>query len=119
LATVRRCPGCGEVFWSPEEAERARLAAAEEIRTREGLLLASEIRELRRSIGLTQPDFERLLGVGPKTAARWEAGTVFQSGAADHLMRVVREVPGAAEHLAARNGVRLRPVRHEPRRRSA
>ncbi|HEX5724832.1 MAG TPA: type II TA system antitoxin MqsA family protein [Longimicrobiaceae bacterium] len=106
-ATVRRCPECGEVFWRPADAEAAHKAASDQIRREEGLLLTEEIQEIRKGFGLTQKDFEQLLGVGPKTVARWEAGVVFQSKAADALMRLLRVAPENAEALAEWHGVQL------------
>lgn len=107
-ASVRRCPECGEVFWRPADAEAAHRAASDQIRRREGLLLTGEIQQLRKNLGLTQKEFEQLLGVGPKTVARWEAGVVFQSRAADGLMRLLRADPANAALLANWHGVDLR-----------
>lgn len=93
---------------TPQQAEDGRRLASNEIRRREGLLLSHEIRALRKDqLGLTQPEFEKLLGIGPKTVARWEAGTVFQSKAADNLMRALAAVPDVAPFLAERSGVEI------------
>jgi HTH-type transcriptional regulator / antitoxin MqsA len=119
--TLLRCAGCGDVLYSPEQAERAQQAVYAEIRRRENLLAPAEIAAIRRTLGLKQEEFERLLGVGPKTLVRWESGRVFQSKAADALMRLVRADRMNAEHLAEWNGVTLHrapPIRPSSGRRT-
>jgi HTH-type transcriptional regulator/antitoxin MqsA len=101
------CDGCGEQFYLPGQMDSTLRRASEGIREAEGLLSPEEIRDTRMALGLTQSAFERLLGVGPKTVVRWEKGTVFQNGATDSLLRLVREIPEAAGFLAMRHGVSL------------
>lgn len=100
-----RCTGCGEELYAPGQMEAVQRRASTQIRQNEGLLLSSEIREIREGLGLSQQAFERLLGVGPKTVVRWERGTVFQNRATDSLLRVIRAFPQAARFLAARHGI--------------
>lgn len=75
-----KCGACGDVMYSPEQADRAQNAVYTEIRRRENLLAPGEIASLRLGLGLKQEEFERLLGLGPKTVVRWESGRVFQQG---------------------------------------
>jgi HTH-type transcriptional regulator / antitoxin MqsA len=117
--TLLRCDGCGDVLYSPEQADRAQQAVYAEIRRRENLLAPAEIAAIRKTLGLKQEEFERLLGVGPKTLVRWESGRVFQSKAADALMRLVRADRENAVRLAGWNGVTLHrapPIRRTPGR---
>lgn len=93
------CASCGEVYFAPGEADAAARTAATIVREREGLLTSDEIIALRSTLGLTQVELERVLGVGPKTVVRWERGTVFQSRAVDTLLRVLRAVPAARAFL--------------------
>ena len=102
-----RCQECGEELYAPGQFSATQCRASDLIRQEEGLLLPAEIRQIRENLGLTQRAFEELLGVGPKTVVRWERGTVFQNKSTDSLLRIVREVTGAAEYLAAQNGVEL------------
>ena len=95
-----RCTGCGEVFLGLEAGQRLQLAAVQQLRAARGLLLPEEIRDLRRSLGLSQAALEDLLGVGPKTVVRWEKGVVFQSATADRLMRLLRALPEVRSMLA-------------------
>ena len=89
------CVVCGEAFLddsATRQLEAARRAAA-------GLLSASEIRDLRRRLDRTQAQMSRLLGIGEKTYCRWESGQYVQSVAFDNYIRVVMELPEAAQFL--------------------
>jgi HTH-type transcriptional regulator / antitoxin MqsA len=100
-----RCDECGERFYSPEQMDRAQIAASDEVRREDKLLLPAQIRQIRSKYGFTQAQFERLLGVGPKTVIRWERGTVFQNRSTDALLRVLDALPDAVAYLAKANGV--------------
>ena len=63
------------------------------------LLSPSEIRHLRSDLGLTQHDFESVLGVSKPTASRWENGASQQSITANTLMRLIRDVPEVRRYL--------------------
>lgn len=112
-----RCDGCGDILYSPAQADKAQQTVYAEIRRRENLLAPGEVAAIRGTLGLKQDEFERLLGVGPKTVVRWESGRVFQSKAADALMRLVRADRENAVRLAEWNGVALH--RAPPLRRTA
>ena len=73
--------------------------ASDVVHSTELLLTPDEIKAIRHQFGLTQTEFERLLGAGPKTVVRWERGTVIQNGATDALLRVLRDVPEALAYL--------------------
>ena len=91
------CSGCGETYLGIDEMERVQKAAVDQARQTQGLLRPDEIRSLRAELGnISQARLEHLLGVGAKTVVRWEKGTVFQSAAADRLMRLVRAMPELA-----------------------
>ena len=95
-----RCTGeCAEFYFAAGEMDAALSRATEVIRANEGLLTPADIKALRKRIGLTQPQLEHLLGAGLKTVTRWEKGTVIQNGAADTLLRVIRDVPEALTYL--------------------
>lgn len=95
-----RCQGiCREVYFLPGEVDDFMRRAADLLRTREGLLSAQEIRDIRARYDLTQEQLERLLNVGPKTVVRWERGTVCQNAATDTLLRLLRDVPAVYPHL--------------------
>jgi HTH-type transcriptional regulator / antitoxin MqsA len=100
-----RCQECGESFYAPGQMDATMRRASDAIRAAEGLLLPSQIRGIREGLGLTQQAFEKLLGVGPKTVARWEKGSVFQDRATDALLRVVGRFPEVTGFLAELRGV--------------
>ena len=106
-----RCGGCGEELYEPGQMDAVMRRASTAIRADLGLLMPEDIRALRKSLELSQVDFERLLGVGQKTVVRWEKGTVFQNQATDALLRVLRDVESVAEYLGARKGIPV-PARH-------
>lgn len=95
-----RCNGeCAEFYFAAGEMDAVMTRATEVIRAQEELLTPSEIKALRKRIGLTQPQLEHLLGAGLKTVTRWEKGTVIQNGATDTLLRLIRDVPEALQYL--------------------
>ncbi len=100
-----RCLECEEEYTTPEQMEQTQRRAVEQIRQREGLLVPSEIRATRAKYSLTQSELETLLGVGPKTVVRWEAGTVFQNAATDTLLRLIDSEPVVVRRLAEWRGV--------------
>lgn len=103
-----RCPQCGEDFYMPVQADRRHRLALERARLEDGLLSPTEIRQIRASLGLTQREFEGVLGVGEKTVVRWETGRVCQNKSADRLVRLVAANRQNLRALAAINGVSLR-----------
>lgn len=102
-----RCDSCGEGFYAPGMADESLRRATAKVRKEDGLLSPEEVRTLRHRLGLTQPEFERLLGVGKNTCARWEAGTVPQSAATDSLLRLIEADAENARRLARWHGVHL------------
>jgi DNA-binding transcriptional regulator YiaG len=67
---AQRDPKDGEVYLNGEV-----LAELDRIKARRmGVLLPTEIKELRRQLGLTQTEMSRELGIGAKTYTRWETG---------------------------------------------
>jgi DNA-binding transcriptional regulator YiaG len=63
-------PATGEVYLTGEA-----LAMMDKVKARHmGILLPSEIKELRLRIGRTQLQMSELLGIGEKTYTRWETG---------------------------------------------
>ena len=99
------CDECGNDFMSASEASTLSMALAGEYARRAGLLTPSEIRAIRTSLGLTQSDFERMVGVSTPTACRWERGTSLQPRSTDLLLRAIRDVPGVAGYLKSISGI--------------
>jgi HTH-type transcriptional regulator/antitoxin MqsA len=82
---VVACPSCGcEVI--DEYARRQK----HEVWCRANRLLApSEIRGLRKRLGLSTEQFADLIGAGPASISRWERGVIVQNGTNDRLMRLL------------------------------
>lgn len=89
-----KCQNCGEEYLSPDDAkietQKIKEALAND-RRKKGLLTAEEIREIRESLGYSQSNFEKLLGLGAKSFARWETYKTDQSQAADLLLRAIKK----------------------------
>jgi putative zinc finger/helix-turn-helix YgiT family protein len=102
-----RCGECGEEFYLPGMMDVTLRRATERIRQEDGLLTPEQVKAIRTQLGLTQPEFERLLGVGKNTCVRWERGTIPQSAATDSLLRLVERFPENARYLAELHGVEL------------
>lgn len=67
---AQRDPKDGEIY-----LDGAVLEALDRIKARRmGILLPSEIRELRTRLGMTQKEMGDLLGVAEKSYSRWETG---------------------------------------------
>jgi DNA-binding transcriptional regulator YiaG len=62
-------------------------------------MTGAEIREKRKSLGLTQGSASRLFHVGDRTWRRWEAGIQTMDGPAERLLAVVTTVPAAWQAL--------------------
>jgi HTH-type transcriptional regulator/antitoxin MqsA len=99
-----RCEECGETFYTGDMGDEALRRASAAVRREEGLLMPTEIREIRQRYGLSQADLERLIGAGPKTVVRWERGTIFQNRTADTLLRVLRDHPEVVAELTRERG---------------
>ena len=69
------------------------------------------MRDLRESLDVCQARFEKLLGAGPDTVVHQDTGTVFQSAAADRLMRrlIARPEPADLFSGTGRRVVKLKP----------
>src|ERR1051325_2951236 len=66
-----RCSECSESFYTPAQSERLELAAAEQLEKEDDLLSPAHIARIREGLGLSQREFDELLGVGAKSCARW------------------------------------------------
>jgi DNA-binding transcriptional regulator YiaG len=55
------------------------------------------VRELRKSLGLSQENFSRLLGVAVQTVNRWENGLAAPSGLADSLLESLGKVVASGQ----------------------
>lgn len=84
-----QCDRCGGYEMDMDEAARLSEALHDVWVEKHGYdpLTPREIRRLRRSLGMTQVQFEHKLGLKSPTVSRWENGKVAPSQTADILMR--------------------------------
>lgn len=84
-----QCDKCGSYEVDLDEADRLNRAVRKAWADEHGYdpLSPREIRKIRKSLKMTQQEFEKALGVSSPTVSRWETGKVTQSRTADILMR--------------------------------
>ncbi len=103
-----KCESCGEICLPSEATEALSYAFFAEKRRVEGLLSPEEIKAARKEHGLSQAEFEAVLGVSSPTVSRWETGRSVQTKTADNLIRAFIDYPCAAVDMMKRAEVRSR-----------
>lgn len=76
LANVCTCTVCQEDVWDPDLDDENLNAAYREYRLKKGLLMPEEIKAIRMRYGVSQTRFAKILGLGEKTIARYENGSL-------------------------------------------
>jgi HTH-type transcriptional regulator / antitoxin MqsA len=93
-----RCAACGEVEFDAQSAERYATAG-------DALIMAaraeagSELRRIRRKLGLSQVEASRLTGGGHNAFSRYETGTVTPTPAVINLFRLLDRYPEEIDRL--------------------
>ena len=100
-ASVRFCSCCGKSMWDDDLDAKNLHDAFSIYRERHNLLQACEIRAVREKYGLTQVAFARVLGLGDKTIARYENGSI-PDPAQNNLIELVQR-PSNFEELLEKN----------------
>ena len=95
--TIYYCENCRDGLYEKKEEKRIEKILTDERRKIDGLLTSEEIKRIRTSFGYTQVQFARLLGVGEKNFARYEAGQSVQSKSMDLLLRLIERIPEAID----------------------
>ena len=70
----------------------------------EGLLDLAEIRRIRKRLGLTQAAARELIGGGPRTFQKYEAGNLSPGRAVSSALRLLDRDPGALAVLQRQTG---------------
>ncbi len=104
-ARVRFCAVCGEDIWDDKLDSENLLRAYAAYRAGHNLLQPDEIRAIREKYGLSQVAFARVLGLGDKTVARYENGSIADA-AQNNLIELMRR-PGNFEELLEKNKARI------------
>ncbi|MBI3757946.1 MAG: type II toxin-antitoxin system MqsA family antitoxin [Deltaproteobacteria bacterium] len=113
---VFACPICGEEYLDHVLIQETEPQIRNWQRQVDGLLTTEEIKAIRKKIGVSQAEFSRVLGGGPKSFAKYETGVVNQSAAMDQLLRLIRDVPGVWENLKAQVEKKRQDVQRLQRR---
>lgn len=92
---VYSCDDCEESLVPKSSIKSSEKTIRDFQRKVDGLLTSEEIKKVRAALGFTQEAFANVLGVGLKTFARYENGTVTQNRTTDHLLRILFEKPEA------------------------
>jgi HTH-type transcriptional regulator/antitoxin MqsA len=90
---VYECAACGEAVVDPASSQRASKLLKDFGRSVDGLLIAADIKRIRKKLGYTQEQMAEVCGGGLKGFARYESGQVMQSKGMDNLLRILDEFP--------------------------
>lgn len=110
-ARVRFCEDCGEDIWDDELDAENLLTAYAEYRQKHALLQPDEIRKIREKYSLSQVAFARVLGLGDKTIARYENGSIADM-AQNNLILLVQQ-PHNFKKLLEMNKTRISQDEYE------
>lgn len=93
------CRACGEGLLSFKEMEVG-TREMHKLKARvENLLEPSEVKRVRKKLGLTQKEAGLLLGGGPSAFQKYESADIMTSQAISNLLRVLDHDPSALEVL--------------------
>jgi putative zinc finger/helix-turn-helix YgiT family protein len=87
--TVINCPGCSRSEPVVPDADGLARAVARAIVGKRQRLSSSEIRFLRKQLGLSGIDLAMHLGTTPESVSRWEHGRTPMGTTADRLLRLM------------------------------
>jgi HTH-type transcriptional regulator/antitoxin MqsA len=104
------CNNCAMETVTPRQSRLNKWSIINAQKTIQGLLAAQEINLLRKQLGITQVEAAQLFGGGVNAFSKYERNSITQTKAMDNVLRLVRDVPGAAEYLAKRENVQLRSI---------
>lgn len=104
-AQVRFCAACGEDIWDEELDAKNLLTAYAQYRQKHGMLQPDEIRQIREKYGLSQVAFARVLGLGDKTIARYENGSI--ADMAQNNLIALMHSPGNFEELLEKSKAKI------------
>jgi len=93
------CSVCGEEVLPLEVERQLDKEYADFRREVDGLLLSTDILRIREKYHLTQEKLSQLMGLSPKTIAKYENGFSIQSKCADKFLRTIDSLPEAVALL--------------------
>jgi len=86
---VSWCGRCGKSSLGIQRRDLLHRVIAELLTSKPARLMGSEIRYLRRSVGLSETDLAKRVGVTIETVSRWEAATKVMRLPAERLLRLL------------------------------
>jgi len=89
IVTVLKCQKCGEEIYDYKTEKANDLLINDAYKEKVGLLTSSEIKQIRKKMGLNQESMSSLLSLGKKTITRYENGSI-QDRTQDNLIRQIR-----------------------------
>jgi len=93
------CDSCGEGILDNSDME-ATESLLHDFRCKvDGFLRTSEVRRIRKKLGLTQREAGRLFGGGHNAFSRYERGLARQPKGTDHLLRILDRHPELLNEL--------------------
>lgn len=92
------CIRCGFQVLTDGQSDAYTIASADAYREKHHLLTTKELKEIRRSLGMSFRAFAEYLKISEASPKRWEAGLV-QDEAMDELIRVKADLPAARENV--------------------
>ena len=110
-AQVTYCKHCGEQIWNEALDPENLKIAYRKYRVEHGLLQPEEIKSIREKYALTQTAFAKILGLGEKTIARYETGSL-QDLAQNNLIELAM-LPEAFAHLLQKARTRISEHEYE------
>lgn len=119
--TQYRCEECGETFTPiPTPIKLNEFIGQTICKENKGLLLPSEIKFLRKTMGLKAKELASMMGVDPSTVSRWENGAKEIGESNDRLLRTIfslfaKQEDGSAVLESLRDLPRPRKEVKEPR----
>ena len=93
------CDTCGSEQANMDQLRINKRSMVEFRKKVDGLLTGSQVRSIRKNLGLSQAEAARIFGGGPVAFSKYEADDVTQSEAMDKLLRVVSNVPSVIDFL--------------------
>ena len=104
VSKVTYCKDCGQKVWNPEHDSNNLKVAYSLYRKKHNLLTPEEIIAIRERYGISQTTFAKVLGLGEKTIARYENGSI-QDTAQNNLILLSQNIDNFKtlfEHQIAR-----------------
>lgn len=96
------CPICGEYELSLEMADKLNERLWEQYRKAHAILSPQEIKSIRKRLGVSQQQLEKMLKVSHPTVSRWETGMFAPSAQTSREIEALRDCFNFANYLMSK-----------------